>query len=115
MMTTNRQQLSALVETAFLLNADSKFNDFRRQLSEFSTALTAGEDELKVMVALRRAILQADLSLKLPQRITGLPSEYQALYNFIDPQLQRADSKLIDQYTHFGFVPLKYGSTVKYP
>lgn len=114
-METNQQQLSDLIETAFLLNADTKFNHFRKQLSELSDALTNGEDELKVMVALRNALLQADLSLKIPQRIKGLPTEYQTLYNFIEPQLQRADSELVDQYTHFGFVPLKYGSTVKYP
>ena len=114
-MQNNQQQLSDLVAAAFLVNADAKFNDFRKQLSKLSGALTDGEDDLKVMVALRNALLQADLSLKLPQRIKGLPTEYQALYNFIEPQLQRADSKLIDQYTHFGFVPLKYGSTVKYP
>lgn len=114
-MENNQQQLSDLMETAFLLNADSKYNHFRKQLSELSNALAAGEDELKVMVGLRSALLQADLSLKLPRRITGLPAEYQVLYNFITPQLQRADADLIDQYTHYGFVPLKYGSTVKYP
>ena len=112
--TENRKKLMDLISAAYNNVKDPKFNNFRVQLVQFAKALNDKEDYVKIMLELRTALLQADLSLKLKNRISGLPTEYGDIYNFIDPQLKKVDSKVIDRYTHYGFVPLSFGSTVKY-
>jgi len=41
--------------------------------------------------------------------------EYRTIYYFIEPQLKEIDSQVLDKYTHYGFIPLKFGNTIKYP
>ncbi|MFC6293748.1 hypothetical protein ACFQH1_00595 [Lactiplantibacillus daoliensis] len=112
---TQRQELIQLVDTAFVQVQLPQFETFRAQLGQFSMDLTHGAETTQVMIALRKALLQADLSLKLKNRIAGLPVEYRAIYDFIAPELKAVDTQTVDKYTHYGFVPLKFGSTVKYP
>ncbi|WP_137625486.1 hypothetical protein [Lactiplantibacillus pingfangensis] len=114
-MTTQRQELITLINTAYQNVQTAKFTAVRAQLGQFSKDLSAGEDEIKIMLGIRNTLLQADLSLTLKNRIAGLPVEYQVLFETIDPALKKIDSQVIDRYTHYGFVPLKFGSTVKYP
>lgn len=114
-MEEQRQKLIALMDTAYNDIQNPKFNDFRKKLVELSQELNNDEDYIKIMLALRTDLLQADLTLNLKNRISGLPAEYSAIYYFIEPQLKAIDAKVLDRYTHFGFIPLKFGSTVKYP
>lgn len=113
-MEEKREELIDLVEKAYKDVQNPKFNTFRIKLLQFSKDLHNGEDYIKVMLDLRAELLQADLSLKLKDRISGLPKEYGDIYNFIFPQLKRIDSKVLDRYSRYGFIPLRYGSTVKY-
>lgn len=108
------QELIKLVDTAYKEVTDAKFAEFRKSLLEFSKQLNNNEDYIKIMLGLRTALLQADLSLSIKTRISGLPTEYSDIYNFIEPQLKKVDSKVIDNYSHQGFIPLKFGSTIKY-
>lgn len=110
-----QQELLNMINVAYAATQDPKFGVFKKQLLQFSQDLKSGENYTKVMCELRAALLQADGSLNLKQRISGLPEEYSALYYFIEPQLKSIDSKLLDRYMHYGFVPLKFGSTIKYP
>ena len=111
---TQRQELTHLVDAAYLKGQQPKFDNFRTQLLQFSKELSNGDDELKIMLGLRTALLQADLSLTIKNRIAGLPTEYRAIYDFIMPQLKKADAKTLDSYGKYGFIPLKLGSTVSY-
>lgn len=113
-MEEKREELIDLVEKAYKDVQNLKFNTFRIKLLQFSKDLHNGGDYIKVMLDLRAELLQADLSLKLKDRISGLPTEYGDIYNFIFPQLKRIDSKVLDRYSRYGFIPLRYGSTVKY-
>jgi len=108
------QELIKLVDTAYKEVTDAKFAEFRKSLLEFSKQLNNNEDYIKIMLGLRTALLQADLSLSIKTRISGLPTEYSDIYNFIEPQLKKVDAKVIDNYSHQGFIPLKFGSTIKY-
>lgn len=110
----NRTELMTLIGIAYNNIKDPKFSNFKIQLVQFSKEIEDGEDLIKIMLGLRTAILQADLSLKLKERVSGLPKEYGDIYQFIEPQLKKVDSEVIDRYNHYGFVPLKFGSTVKY-
>lgn len=114
-MTQQQQALITLINTAYQDVQAPQFDHVRTQLGQFSQDLSNGEDELKVMLGLRSVLLQADLSLTIKNRISGLPAEYQAIFKFIDPALKKVDSEVLSRYTHYGFVPLKFGSTVKYP
>ena len=109
-----KKKLMDLIKTAYNKVQDPKFSNFRVQLLEFYKELDNDADYIKVMLGLRTAILQADLSLKLKERVSGLPTEYGDIFHFIDPQLRKVDNKVLDKYTRYGFVPLEYGSTVKY-
>lgn len=110
----NRTELMSLISLAYNNVKDPKFSNFKVQLVQFSKEIEDGEDLIKIMLGLRTAILQADLSLKLKERVSGLPKEYGDIYYFIEPQLKRVDSEVIDRYNRYGFVPMKFGSTVKY-
>lgn len=110
----NRTELMNLIDLAYNNVKDPKFSNFKIQLVQFSKAINDGQDLIKIMLELRTAILQADLSLKVKERISGLPKEYQDLYHFIEPQLKNIDSETLDRYNRYGFVPLRFGSTVKY-
>lgn len=110
----NRTELMNLIRPAYNNVKDPKFSNFKIQLVQFSKEIEDGEDLIKIMLGLRTAILQADLSLKLKERISGLPKEYRDIYYFVEPQLKKVDSEVIDRYNHYGFVPLRFGSTVKY-
>lgn len=110
-----QQELLNMINIAYEKTQDPKFNAFKGQLLQLSKGLRSGENYVKVMCELRTALLQADDSLNLKQRISGLPEEYSAMYYFIEPQLKKVDSRLLDRYMHYGFVPLKFGSTIKYP
>ncbi|WP_125568433.1 hypothetical protein [Companilactobacillus insicii] len=113
-MKEQRQKLLSMVDKAYKEVQDSKYDDFRKNLLQFSKDLNGNEDYIKVMLGLRTELLQADLSLNLKSRISGLPTEYSDIYDFIDPQLREVDSKILDRYKNYGFIPLKNGSTVKY-
>lgn len=110
----NRTELMNLIRPAYNNVKDPKFSNFKIQLVQFSKEIEDGEDLIKIMLGLRTAILQADLSLKLKERVSGLPKEYRDIYYFVEPQLKKVDSEVIDRYNHYGFVPLRFGSTVKY-
>jgi Predicted transcriptional regulator len=110
----NRTELMNLIRPAYNNVKDPKFSNFKIQLVQFSKEIEDGEDLIKIMLGLRTAILQADLSLKLKERISSLPKEYRDIYYFVEPQLKKVDSEVIDRYNHYGFVPLRFGSTVKY-
>lgn len=113
-MGEKRQELADLVDKAYNNVHNPRFNIFREKLLLFYKELNSDKDYIKILLGLRTDLLQADLSLTIKNRITGLPTEYQAIYNFIEPQLKQVDSKLIDKYSHYGFIPLKFGSTIKY-
>ena len=110
----NRTELMNLLRPAYNNVKDPKFSNFKIQLVQFSKEIEDGEDLIKIMLGLRTAILQADLSLKLKERISGLPKEYRDIYYFVEPQLKKVDAEVIDRYNHYGFVPLRFGSTDKY-
>ncbi|MFC6182073.1 hypothetical protein [Lactiplantibacillus daowaiensis] len=114
-MTGQRQKLLTLIDQAYNEVQLPKFNAVNAQLLQAFKALSDGEDDVKVMLSLRQTLLQADLALKLKNRITGLPTAYGALYAFIAPQLKQVDAKVLDEHLRYGFVPMKFGSTVKYP
>ncbi|KRO08541.1 hypothetical protein IV64_GL000631 [Lactiplantibacillus xiangfangensis] len=107
-------ELNNLIIAAFEQVTAPKYHDVRIQLAKASQELTNGTDEIKVMVGVRRELLQADLSLTIKNRITGLPVAYQKLFNYVAPRLKKVDAQVIDRYTHYGFIPMKLGSTVKY-
>lgn len=113
-MADEKTELMRLIDTAYNNVQDNKYEGFRKELLKYYTALNNDEDYIKIMLGLRSALLQADLTLNLKQRISGLPGEYSDIFKFIEPQLKKVDSKTIDKYSHYGFVPLKLGSTVKY-
>ncbi|GEO46161.1 bifunctional helix-turn-helix transcriptional regulator/GNAT family N-acetyltransferase [Companilactobacillus kimchii] len=113
-MADEKTELMRLIDTAYNNVQDNKYEGFRKELLKYYTALNNDEDYIKVLLGLRSALLQADLTLNLKQRISGLPSEYSDIFKFIEPQLRKVDSKTIDKYSRYGFVPLKLGSTVKY-
>lgn len=113
-MEDKRQELIEMVDKAYNSVQDPKFSNFRAKLLQFFKELDNNGDYVKVMLGLRTELLQADLDLKIKDRISGLPTEYVDLYNFIYPQLKEMDSKVLDSYSHYGFIPLRYGSTVKY-
>lgn len=110
----NREELMSLLSAAYNNIKDPKFSNFRIQLVQFSKEIENGDDFIKIMLGLRTAILQADLSLKIKERISGLPTEYGNIYYFIEPKLKKIDAKILDRYSHYGFIPLRFGSTVKY-
>ncbi|WP_288530669.1 hypothetical protein [uncultured Secundilactobacillus sp.] len=110
-----QQELMNMINVAYETTQDPKFDAFKKQLLQLSQDLKSGKNYTKVMCELRVALLHADGSLNLKQRISGLPDEYSAMYYFIEPRLKNVDSKLLDRYMHYGFVPLKFGSTIKYP
>ncbi|PMD69816.1 hypothetical protein CBP76_07835 [Companilactobacillus nuruki] len=110
----NRAQLMDLLSLAYNNVKDPKFSNFRVQLVEFSKRINDNQDYTKILLGLRTSILQADLSLNIKNRISGLPTEYSDIYHFIEPQLKKIDSNVLEKYDHYGFVPLKFGSTVKY-
>jgi len=110
----NKKTLMDLINVAYNEVKDPKFSNFRVQLMQSYKALDNDDDYIKIMLDLRTNILQADLSLNLKTRISGLPVEYGEIFNFIEPQLKKIDSQVLDQYNRYGFVPLRYGSTVKY-
>lgn len=115
-METQRQQLLDLIDIAYQNVKDPKFTNFRTLLVQFATSLNNDDDDfIKIMLGLRTELLQADLSLNLKNRISGLPKEYSDIFYFIEPQLKKVDSKVMDRYTRYGFVPMKFGSTIKYP
>lgn len=109
-----RKTLMQLMSVAYNQVQDPKFNNFKVQLLNFSMALDGDTDYIKILIALRAALLQADLSLSMNTRISGLPVEYSNLYHFIAPQLKQIDVQVLDRYSHYGFVPLKNGYTIKY-
>ncbi|BDZ31998.1 hypothetical protein RA086_12210 [Lactiplantibacillus sp. WILCCON 0030] len=113
-MEEQRQKLTTLVDRAYEQVQLPKFDKVSQQLAQFSKALNHDEDYIKIMLGLRTALLQADLSLNIKNRIAGLPAEHRDIYDFIAPQLKQVDAKVLDRYTHYGFIPLKFGSTVKY-
>lgn len=113
-MTEKKTELMHLIDVAYNNVKDNKYENFRKELPRYYKDLQNDEDYLKVMLSLRSALLQADLTLNIKQRISGLPAAYEDIYKFIDPQLKQVDSKTIDKYSHYGFVPLKLGSTIKY-
>ncbi|CAJ1190698.1 hypothetical protein CPR19092_LGOLGGFK_01347 [Companilactobacillus paralimentarius] len=113
-MADEKTELMRLIDTAYNNVQNNKYGNFRKELLKYYTALNNDEDYIKVLLGLRSALLQADLTLNLKQRISGLPGEYSDMFKFIEPQLKKVDSKTIDKYSHYGFVPLKLGSTVKY-
>lgn len=114
-MEEQRQKLIDLIDTAYNNVQNPKFNDFQKSLLQRAKELNDNGDYIKVMLALRTDLLQADLSLNIKKRISGLPTEYSSIYYFIEPQLKNIDAKVLERYTHYGFIPLKFGSTVKYP
>ena len=113
-MADEKTELMRLIDTAYNNVQDNKYEGFRKELLKYYTALNNDEDYIKVLLGLRSALLQADLTLNFKQRISGLPGEYSDIFKFIEPQLKKVDSKTIDKYSRYGFVPLKLGSTVKY-
>ncbi|WP_125588256.1 hypothetical protein [Companilactobacillus jidongensis] len=113
-MEEQRQELVKLLDTAYQVVQDAKFADFREKLVQFSKQLNNNEDYIKILLGLRTELLQADLSLKIKDRISGLPTAYSDIYNFVVPQLKEVDAGVLAKYTHYGFIPLKFGSTVKY-
>lgn len=114
-MEEQRQKLIDLIDTAYNNVQNPKFKDLQNNLLNLAKELNNNGDYIKVMLALRTDLLQADLSLNIKKRISGLPDEYSTIYYFIEPQLKTIDAKVLDQYTHYGFIPLKFGSTIKYP
>jgi len=114
-MDKNRLELIHMIKIAYSKITDNKFNDFRQKLLTSYKDLNGGSDYIKTMLTLRSALLQADLSLSIKNRISKLPIEYRNIYYFIEPQLKEIDSQVLDKYTHYGFIPLKFGNTIKYP
>jgi len=110
-----QQELRNLISTAYNNVNEPKFNNFKQSLLKAAQELDSDGDYIKIMLGLRTALLQADLSLNIKTRISGLPTEYGDIYYFIEPQLKKVDSNTLDKYTHFGFIPLKFGNTIKYP
>lgn len=113
-MKEQRQKLLSMVDRAYKEVQDHKYDNFRKILLQFSKDLNSDEDYIKIMLGLRTELLQADLSLNLKSRISGLPTEYSDIYNFVNLQLKTVDEKVLDRYKDYGFIPLKFGSTVKY-
>ncbi|WP_338208390.1 hypothetical protein [Lactiplantibacillus paraxiangfangensis] len=107
-------ELNNLIIGAYEQVTAPKYHDVRIKLAQASQELTNGADAVKIMVGLRQELLQADLSLTIKNRITGLPVAYQELFNYVAPRLKKVDAQVIDRYTHYGFIPMKLGSTVKY-
>jgi len=114
-MENERKALIKMVDLAYSSINDYKFKDTRKKLLYASRLLNNNEDIIKVMILLRSDLLCADLSLNIKDRISKLPVEYRNIYSFIEPRLKKVDSKLLDKYMHFGFIPLKFGNTIKYP
>ncbi|ATO47331.1 hypothetical protein C5L30_000482 [Companilactobacillus farciminis] len=110
-----REELSNMVEIAYRQVTNPKYNETRIELSHLHKELNDGEDSNKIMFELRKSLLQADPSLNLKNRISGLPLEYRNLFHFIDSKLKKIDAKILDKYYQYGFIPLKFGSTIKYP
>ncbi|AUI71973.1 hypothetical protein COSHB9_16430 [Companilactobacillus alimentarius] len=110
-----REDLSNMIKIAYQRVTDSKYIETRKELLRLYKKLNGGEDPIKIMLELRKALLQSDSSLNLKNRISGLPIEYSNLFHFIDPRLKKIDVKTLNRYSRYGFIPLKFGSTIKYP
>lgn len=74
-MEEQRQKLIDLIDTAYNNVQNPKFKDLQNNLLNLAKELNNNGDYIKVMLALRTDLLQADLSLNIKKRISGLPDE----------------------------------------